>query len=352
MSTKLKINKRNIINDILNNFFIYYQGIQKLKQNKIKILKITLFSALNLLKVSYLNTLFLGPNIIYNSFIFLIKILIKSFSILSIAPKNIKKNIYNNFSEVIFSLHLYNLKNLLKKRNALLKFSTGSIKRYKKKKKFKSKILKYLIQRRIIKYKFGIDYFMRKIRKKKKIDINLRNKSTIFTKKLHGFFSLENAFYNVENKFTYNILNFLGKIEYVLNNLTKIVNYFRTYKKLTIFRAFSNLLLDKFRNIIVSINNRSVLLNILRKFDQTFQSLIIKRLFIFIYKRSKKRFIKSNLNFLILKLFILVYFLFKAFLVFNIIFNQKMVYFITGKLELLFSIQGLVNEYGPYFNTK
>lgn len=352
MGTKLKTKKRSIINDILNNFLIYYQGIQKLKQNQIKILKITLFSVLNLLKLSYLNALFLGPNLVYYSFIFLIKILIKSFSILHIAPKFIKKNVYNKFSEVVFSLYLYNLKSLFKKRNALLKFSTGSIKRYKKKKKFKNKILKYFIQRRIIKYKFGIDYFMRKIKKKKKIDIILRNKSTMFTKYLHGLFSLENTFYNVENKFTYNVLNFLSKIEYVLTNLTKIVNYFRTYKKLTIFRAVSNLLLDKFRFLVTAINNRSVLLNILRRFDQTFQSLIIKRLFIFIYKRSKKRFIKSNLNFLMLKLLILVYFLFKIFLVFNIIFNQKMVYFITGRLELLFSIQGLVNEYSPYFNTK
>ncbi len=350
MNTKSKIKRNNIITDILNNFSIYYQEIQTLKQNKIKILKITLFNIFNLCKTTYLNILLTGPKLVYYFFIFLIKNLIKSFSILFLAPKIIKKQVYNKFAEVIFSLYLYHLKTLLNKRDTLLRLSTKSIKRYRKKKIFKNKILNYFIQRGIIRYKFGMRYFMRKVRRKKKFDVKLRKRSTIFTKYLKNYFSFEDAFYKTESKLTYNVLNSLSKIEYVLENLTKIINYFKTYKKLTIFRALSNLILDKFRNIMVSINNRSVLLNLFRKFDQTIQNLLIKRLFIHIYKRSKKRFIKNDFNLLIARIFIFVYFLFKIILIFNIIFNQKMVHFVSGRLELLFSIQSVVNEYSPYFN--
>jgi len=350
MNAKSTINKNNKIIDGLNNFSIYYQVTQTLKQNEIKALKIILFNFFNILKFSYLKILFIIPKIIYYFFIFLVKLLIKSFSILFIMPTFIKKSIYNKISGVFFSLHLYHLETLLKKRNALLKYSTKSVKRYNKKYIFKHKILRYCIQKGFIRHKFGVSYFMRKLKIKKEFDVKLRKQSTIFTKYLNKYFLLEDNFYKTENKLTYNVLNFLSKIEYVLDNLTRIVNYFKSYKKLTVYRHLSSLLLDKFRNIVVSINNRSVLLKMFRKIDQTIESLIVKRLFVFIYKRSKKRFIRNNCNLLILKLFIFVYFLFKLILIFNIIFNQKLVYKVSGKLELLFSLQSVINEYSPYFN--
>ena len=350
MTGFIKKKKYNLLSELLNNAFVFYQGIQKIRQNKTKTIKITLFSFLNLLKTVYINFLLLIKNILYSIFIFSIRIPTILLSIFKL-PKFLKKQVHIKYFDFIFNLYLYNLKNLFKKRNTILELTTKSIKRSNKKKVYKKKLMNYIATVHKIKFtKNGKRYFMRGVTARRKRDKQLQNKSLIFSKFLYKYYFIENAFYRAENKISYNILHILSKVEYILHNLNKIINYFKNYKKLNFIRHISNLYLDKFRNIISSINNRSVLLKLFRKIDESFYELFVKRIYSAIHKRQKKRYIKHFINLSIFKLFIISYYSFKMILILNIIFNNKMVSFISNKLELIFSLQGLFNEYRRYFN--
>lgn len=349
----LKTKKHNLMSDILNSVFIYQPALQKLRQNNIKITKTIFFSISFLFKLIYINLLSFVQKILYPIFIGIIgvvKILINLFSVLKL-PNFIKERIYNRYSNFIFELYLYNLKILFKKRNSLLKKTTKSIVRYRKKKIYKRKYLNFLTKKLRLKFsKYARKYFMRKVKMRKKLNKQLQKRSANFSGFLYDFYSIENIFYKVENRVTYNILHILTKIEYVLSNLNKIINYFKGGKKLNLIRSVSNLYLNKFRNVMSFINDRSVLLKLFRKIDQTFYRVIIRRLYIRVHKRIKKRYIKYKFNLFALKLFLITYYLFKIILVFSIIFNNKMVYFITRKLELLFSLQGIFSESSKYLN--
>jgi len=338
--------KLNYINEKNN-----LRGLKKLKLINNKILKIMILPLVSLFKYILYNLLFIIKNFIYFFFYFIFDI---SNYIINIISKfeSFEKIFHNVLNRINTIKKIFIFKSFFMKRRSIINPRLRK-KRLKfiSKKSFKKKLIRHIEYTKKIKLKNIQKYMlMRKLKKKKSINSNLRSNSFLISKYIFNFLKFEHLAFDVINTTNNKFSLFIYKTSYILYNITKILNVFNSNKQISYIYGLFNLILNKLNIFESNFEKITTHLNIIRNIDQLFKLLFFKKIVYLMKKKNKKRYFKE---FKIIKVFqfsLVLFSIFKIILLINLLLNKPKIKIFMEKFDVFFNLEEYIKQYITHVN--